>query len=106
MPVGSPLSWGTFLGRGERPAMVGHRAMSHLHHREIVVKAWGKSGNVGGKGEADLVLGPSVGHTDLAKWKYPAIVTAMGAGHQPGSGPPPHPTTPTFPRINSIRFIL
>lgn len=59
MPVGSPLSRGTFLGDGERPAVVGHgaacRATSHLHHREIMVKAWGKFGKAGAEG-ADLAL--------------------------------------------------
>lgn len=52
MSVGYPLSQGTFLGHGECPVVVGHRAAcratSHLHHGEIMVKAWGKSGKVGG----------------------------------------------------------
>lgn len=47
MPVGSLLSWGTFLGYGEPPTVVGHRAAcratSHLHHRE-------PGGNLGRQG--------------------------------------------------------
>lgn len=107
MSVGSPLSWGTFPGHGERPAVAGHgaacRATSHLHHggdpapprgdrNKSLGEIWEGGG---GKEGGDLALRPSVGHTDLPKWKPLAIITTMEAGHQPGVDHR-HTPKPTF----------
>lgn len=101
MPVGSPLIQGMNLGHGECPATAGHRAKgratSRLHHGEDPAPPWDdhdKSRGTSGEEGADLALGPSVGHTDLSKWKPPAVNTAMEAGHQLGMEQHPPPQTP------------
>lgn len=85
--MGNVEPWrGTGLRVGPRPTST--TGETQPHHGEIWEGGGGKEG-------ADLALGPSVGHTDLSKWKPLAIITTMEAGHQPGVDHR-HTPKPTF----------